>query len=74
MAKFEVRETREALSRPGAASRGEAFKTREGRKKREFFAARGARRGSSRSPQAALMADRKHAWSPAEAWGRQGEA
>ena len=40
LARF-VWETREAFRRPGEASRGRALKTREDRKKREFFGARG---------------------------------
>ena len=48
LARF-VWETREALRRPEEASRGRALKTREGRKKREFWGARGERqRGRSR--------------------------
>ena len=41
-------ETRKAFRRPGGASRGRALKTREDRKKREFFG--GARR-KAREPQ-----------------------
>ena len=49
-----VWETREAFRRPGEAPRGGALKSREDRTEREFSAASGARRGSSRSS----MADR----------------
>ena len=50
MARF-VWETREALRRPGGASRGRALKTRDDRKKREFLGARGEAYGRPKARQ-----------------------
>ena len=52
-------DSREARRRPGGASRGGAFKSREGEKKREFPAARGENRGGPRQTESTRGALRR---------------